>query len=189
MRLAFFSSSIFVLATFALGCEEPVPPTPQGAFVVNFQDTGAACPHKSHQSIMGAVTATDRVTLLVDGINGADISCTVKGGDLGPFSVQANIVFEGTELLTLDIEKIDSKASAAMPAQGNVGFSSSVTGGDFFGSNQPCEFFLSPPGPSGTGQGVKAGSAWLSFSCPSMVESNNTCALAESYVVVENCLQ
>lgn len=185
MRLGFFSSSIVVLASLALGCEEPVPPTPQGAFVVNFQQT-PGCPHKSHQSVMGSISATERTTLLVDGIKNADITCTVKGADLGPFSVDASIVFEGTEQLYVNVAKIDSKATEAMPAQGNVAFSSFITG-EPFSSNQPCNFFIAPAGPSGKGQGVAPGTAWLSFSCPSLVESNNTCALAESYFIVENC--
>ena len=95
--------------------------------------------------------------------------------------------FEGTEVLTVAINQIDSKATDAAPAKGSVGYSSAVTAGDFFGSNEPCDFYIEAAGPSGIGQGVKPGSAWLSFRCPSMVESNNTCALNESYLLIENC--
>jgi hypothetical protein len=189
MRLGFFSCSTFVLATFALGCDEPIPPTPQGAFLVNFFDTGAMCPHKSHQSMMGVLNQTDRTTVAVDGVKTAEVSCSVVGGTLGPFAVEASLTFDGTESLTVSVKNIDSKATDIAPAQGSVGYSSSVTGGNFFGSNQPCDFYIEAAGPSGIGEGVKPGSAWLSFKCPSIVESNNTCSLNESYVLMENCTQ
>jgi len=187
MRLGFFSCSILVLGTFALGCEEPVPPTPQGGFLVNFFDTGAACPHKSHQSMLGIINQIDRTQIAIDGIKDADITCSVKGGDLGPFAINANLSFQGTEILNISVPKIDGKATDAAPAQGSVGFSSSVTGGDFFSSDQPCDFYIEAAGPTGVGEGVKPTSAWLSFKCPSIVESNTSCALSESYVLIENC--
>lgn len=189
MRLGFFSCSTFVLATFALGCDEPVPPTPQGAFLVNFLDTGAECPHKSHQSTLGVINQTDRTTVAIDAVKGAEVACTVSGNTLGPFTIKANLEFEGTETLTVSIDQIDSKATDAAPAKGTVGFASSVTGGDFFGSNEPCDFYIEAAGPSGIGEGVKPGSAWLSFKCPSMVQSTDTCSLNESYVLIENCNQ
>lgn len=189
MRLGFFSCSIFVLATLALGCDEPVPPTPQGAFQVNFFDTGPMCPHKNHKSVMGVLSQTERTTVAVDGVKAAEVGCTVSGDTLGPFTIKANLEFEGTETLTISVDKIDSKATDAAPAQGTVGFASSVTGGDFFGSNQPCDFYIEAAGPSGVGEGVKPGAAWLSFKCPSIVQSTDTCALNESYVLVENCTQ
>jgi hypothetical protein len=189
MRLGFFSCSTFVLAVFAIGCEEPVPPTPQGAFLVNFSKPDVMCPHKDDRSKMGVIDATNRTTVAVDGIKGAEIGCTVSGNTLGPFTVKADLQFEGTETLTVSIDKIDSKATDAAPAKGTVGFSSSITGGDFFGSNEPCDFYIEAAGPSGIGEGIKPGSAWLSFKCPSMVQSMDKCALNESYVLVENCTQ
>jgi hypothetical protein len=187
MRLGFFSASIFVLATFALGCEEPIPPTPQGAFAVNFTDTGADCPHKSHQSAMGIITATERREIAVDGVKGAEISCTVSGAALGPFKVSATMRFEGTEVLSVSVPSIDAKATDAAPATGSVSFKSSITG-DVFGSSEPCSFYIEPAGPAGA-EGVKPGAAWLSFTCPTLVESMNTCGLSESYIIMENCTQ
>jgi len=188
MRLGFFSCSILVLGTFALGCEEPVPPTPQGGFQVNFVDTGAECPHKSHQSVMGIISQSARTQIAIDGVKGAEIACTVSGKDLGPYTIDANMTFEGTEVLTISVPKIDGKATEAAPAQGSVGFSSAVTGGDFFSSDKPCDFYIEAGGPAGS-EGVKPASAWLSFKCPSIVESNTTCGLGESYVLIENCGQ
>ncbi len=188
MRVVFLSCSTLLLASFALGCEEPVPPIPQGAFLVNFVDTGADCPHKNHQSLLGDVNATERKSFLLDGAPGASVDCTVSGAALGPFSIEANLGFEGTEALTISVDQIDAKATEAAPAKGSVGFSSSVTG-NFFGAGEPCDFYIEPAGPSGDGQGVKPGEAWLSFKCPSMVNSMYTCALNESYVLIENCAQ
>jgi hypothetical protein len=189
MRLGFFSCSTFVLATFAIGCDEPLPPTPNGAFLVNFFDTGAECPHKSHQGILGVISQTARTTVAVDGIKGAEVGCSVKGPATGPFSIAGDFTFNGTEILTISINAIDGKATEAAPAKGSVGFASAITGGNFFGSNEPCDFYIEAAGTSGVGEGVKPGSAWLSFKCPSMVESNNVCSLNESYVLMENCTQ
>lgn len=184
MRLGFFSCSILVLATCTLGCEETVPPIPQGAFLVNFVDSGADCPHMSHKGVMGVVSQTARTTVLVNNVQGAEVACSVTGKDLGPFKIDANLKFSGTEILTFNVASIDSKATEAAPAKGNVGFASIVTG-DFFSSQMPCDFYIEPGG----GEAVKPGAAWLSFKCPNMVESNNTCSLNESYVLVENCTQ
>ena len=159
MRLGFFSCSIFVLATFALGCDEPVPPTPQGAFLVNFNDLGANCPHKTHQSMMGVINQINRTTVAVNGVNGAEVLCSVKGKPLGPFSIEANLTFDSTETLTVSVNQIDSKATDVAPAHGSIGFASSETGSNFFGSNQPCDFYIEAAGPSGIGEGVKPGSA------------------------------
>lgn len=189
MRLGFLLCSTVVLASFALGCEEPVPPTPTGAFLVNFLDTGAACPQKTHSSTMGVITATAKTTLAVDGVKEADIACSVKGAAAGPFAVEANMTFQGTEILTISVPKIDGKATDVMPAQGSIGFASSITAGDFYSSDQPCDFYIEPAGPSGIGEGLKPGSAWLSFKCPSIVESNSNCGINESYVYIENCSQ
>ena len=188
MRLGFFSSSVLVLATFALGCEEPVPISAQGAFAVNFSDTGVDCPHKSHQSAMGIINATDRTQIAVDAVKEAEIKCTVSGPTLGPFKVSSEMRFEGTEVLIVSIPSIDAKATEATPAKGSVGFKSSVTV-DFFGTSDPCDFYIEPAGPSGQGEGVKPGAAWLSFKCPTIVESMNSCGLNESYVLMENCTQ
>ncbi len=184
MRLGFFSCSILVLATFALGCDEPVPPTPQGAFQVNFVDPGVDCPHMSHKSTMGTVSQTERTTVLVDGVKEASVACLVSGSGLGPFKLDASLSFEGTEKLQFNVAAIDSKATEAAPAKGNVGFSSLITGKSF-SSDQPCDFYIE----SGGGEAVKPGAAWLSFKCPSLVESISTCSLGESYVLIENCTQ
>lgn len=189
MRLGFFSCSTLVLATFALGCEDPIPPTPQGAFLVNWFDTGAECPHKSDQSKMGALSQIDRTTIMVNGVKGAAITCAVKGASGGPFSVDATMEFDKTELLTISIDQIDGKATEAAPAKGNVGFASAITGTQSFSSKDPCDFYIEAAGPSGIGEGVKPGSAWLSFKCPNVVNGMSTCALNESYVLMENCVQ
>ncbi len=189
MRLAFFSCSTFVLATFALGCDEPIPPTPTGAFLVNFTDTGAACTHASHQIRLGVINKTERTTVAVDGVNGAAVTCTVSGKTLGPFSINADLKADGGDTIAISVNQIDSKATAAAPAKGTVVFASSDTAGDLFSSNEPCDFYIEAAGPSGIGQKVEPGSAWLSFKCPSIVQGTEPCALNESYVVIENCNQ
>jgi len=70
------------------------------------------------------------------------------------------------------------------PAVGSVSFFSIKTAGDAFSSPE-CNFFFK----EGTGEGVTAGKIWVSFECPSVVESTRTCGLSESHILLENCDQ
>jgi hypothetical protein len=178
-----FYLALPLLAT-AFGCSDAIPPTPQGAFLVNFTDNGAECPHKSHKGEAGVVSEIARTTVIVDGTNGADISCSVTGS--GTFAIKGTVIV-GTDGMNVNVPAINPSATMASPATGQLSYFSFVTAGDAYSSPEdtPCNFYFK----SGTPEGVAAGKVWMSFSCPTVVESNSTCAISESILILENCDQ
>jgi len=177
------ASLAFPLVAFAFlgGCSDPVPPTPQGAFSVQFSDTGMNCSIASHRSEAGLVDASTKEKVLIDGMEGAKVSCSVSGS--GPFDVSAQIVL-GSDGITLSIPAINAGATVDSPAKGALSFFSDRTAGDAFSSSS-CNFYFK----EGTGQGVASGKLWVSFACPEVIESTNTCGITESHVILENCDQ
>ncbi|MDI1447021.1 hypothetical protein [Polyangium sp. 6x1] len=173
----------FPLVAFAFlgGCSDPVPPTPQGAFNVQFTDTGADCSIASHRSEAGAITDTKKTTVLIDGVEGASVSCSVSGA--GPFNVSAKISL-GSDGINLSIPAINVGATEMSPAAGSFAFWSDRTAGDAF-SSAKCNFYFK----EGTGEGVAGGKLWVSFECPEVVESQSKCGISESHVILENCDQ
>jgi hypothetical protein len=123
MRLAHrVASSHLLAATFVLGfaalagaagCSDPVPPTPQGAFQATFVSDSASCMIAGHNTAVGAVTSSTKDKVLVSGIDGADIECTVSGS--GTFSVQAKITQNG-QGLEINIPKLTAGATKDSPA-------------------------------------------------------------------------
>ncbi len=175
----------FPLVAFALlgGCSDPVPPTPQGAFQVNFSDNGAACSIASHRTEVGEIDASTRTTIVVDGVTDAKVSCTVSGA--GPFSVSGKVQL-GSDLLNIVIPAISPGATEMSPATGGVSFISFRTQDVYqAGGDMPCNYYFT----EGTGQGVAAGKIWVSFVCPMVFEGDKTCGIAESHVILENCDQ
>ncbi|MRG98124.1 hypothetical protein [Polyangium spumosum] len=180
LRVACLAFPLVALALLG-GCSDPVPPTPQGAFSVQFSDTGVDCSIASHRSEAGDIDASKRTTVLVDGVEGASVTCSVSG--TGPFDVSAKIFF-GSDGINLSIPAINVGATEMSPATGALSFFSDRTAGDAFSSSQ-CNFYFK----EGTGQGVAAGKLWVSFACPEVVESQNKCGITESHVIIENCEQ
>src|SRR3954463_12580295 len=88
-----YASVAPLAAAFATGCSDPVPPTPQGAWNVNFGPAvdAAACKVAQHTASVGGVGESDRDKVIVDGavVDGAiaAISCSVIGQ--GKFNVTA----------------------------------------------------------------------------------------------------
>jgi len=173
----------FPLVAFAFlgGCSDPVPPTPQGAFNVQFSDTGQDCDIASHRSEAGVISASNRGAVLIDGMNGAQVTCSVSGS--GPFNVSAKIVL-GSDGINVSIPAINAGATLDSPAKGSFLFFSDRTAGDAFSSSS-CNFYFK----EGTGEGIAAGKLWVSFNCPEVLESMNTCGISESHVIFENCDQ
>ncbi|MDC0747678.1 hypothetical protein [Polyangium mundeleinium] len=173
----------FPLVAFALlgGCSDPVPPTPQGAFNVQFSKTGATCPIASHKSEIGTISASTKTAVVIDGVEGATVTCSVSGA--GPFSVSAQLRL-GSDGINLSIPAINVGATEASPATGSLAFFSDRTAGDAFSSSK-CNFYFK----EGTGEGIASGKIWVSFVCPEVVESTNTCGIAESHLILENCDQ
>jgi len=181
MRVACLT--IIPFAAFALlgGCSDPVPPTPQGAFQVNFADSGATCNIASHRTEVGVVDSTKKTTVVVDGVEGADVQCKVSGA--GPFTVSARVVL-GADLLNISIPAINAGSTVDNPAKGGAAFTSFKTGGAYGSQADGCDFYFK----DGTGEGVAAGKLWVSFKCAEVI-GDYTCAIAESHVILENCDQ
>ena len=183
MRLVRLAFSLVALAGL-VSCGDPVPPTPQAAFFVNFSDTGASCPQGSHQSELGVVSAIARSGVVVDGTNNTQVRCTVSGS--GSFKIDARAT--QVDSLTLNVPSISPSATQAAPATGNVAFLSAETAGNQYSapSETPCQFWFQ----QGTPQSVGAGKVWLTFQCPQVIDGNgNQCRITESFALFENCSQ
>lgn len=192
MRLAHrVSSSHLLAATFALGsaalagvagCSDPVPPTPQGAFQATFISDSSACGIAGHNTAIGAVTSSTKDKVLVSGIDGAEISCTVSGS--GTFSVQGKIT-QGGQGLEINIPKITAAASKENPVTGSVNYASTKTSGTVFSSttDTPCNFYFSD-----NHEGVASGRVWITFDCPKVIQGTmKTCKIGPGFAIFENC--
>jgi hypothetical protein len=183
MRLVRLALPLVAVAGLA-ACGDPVPPTPQAAYFVNFSDPGATCPQNSHQSELGVVDAKTRTGLVVDGTNDTQVRCTVSGS--GSFAVDARAT--RADSLTISIPSISASATQAAPATGKVGYSSAETAGNQYAppTDMPCQFYFQP----GTPQSVAAGKLWVTFQCPQVIDGNgNQCRITESVALFENCTQ
>jgi len=182
MRALGFALSLCTLACLG-GCSDPIPPTAKGGMLVNFQDTGATCPNKSHKGVVGTITGTELTTMIVDGQkvgnSTADITCRVSGA----FSVSGSLLL-GTDGIQINVPAITATATKDSPAKGSVSFFSFDTAGNTYASSD-CDFYFV----SGTPQGIKAGEVFMAFSCAKVLNEMSDCAIAESYVSLGSCDQ
>ena len=166
------------------GCSDPVPPTPQGAWSVSWvQGDPVACGIPTHNSDVGKVSAADREVVVVDGIDGARVSCEVTGA--GKFNVHGKASHEGVAL-EIKITDLDASATEDAPRPGQAAYSSQAkTAGNVFISDtaEPCNFYFTPE----TKEGVSEGKIWVAFHCPKMLQENNICSIQQGYALLENC--
>ncbi len=179
-RLALAVVSTSTLAVLAAACSDPVPPTPQGAWNLNFISPTGDCKTVTHSSQSGSVTKNSKNTLLVAGVEEATITCVVSGTNT--FSVSGSGNFKG-QGVQISIPAIDSSATAMKPAHGGILFSTASTAGDYTSTATACDFYFIP----GTGEGVTSGRIWVAFTCPTITQAMSTCALGESFAIFENC--
>jgi hypothetical protein len=183
LALLSLASSASVLG---VGCSEPPPVIPRGAWSVSFLDSGAACSVASHNSQMGLVNDQQKLTLIQDGDpvgNGdATVECTIKGG--GPYDISAR-AFLFDKSLVVNLAGFDPAAATSdMPAPGTVAYASVNTAGEpYVGSvvDTPCEFYLSGKEEFGPGE------VWMSFRCPLMTGEQSQCTISQGYLAFENC--
>lgn len=113
----------------------------------------------------------------------ATVSCTVSPASGGSFHVQIQTSI-GSTALQIDVPSISANATANAPATGSIVYDSPQTVDSYAG--EPCSFYF-----TGTGEGVSAGKFVGAFTCAKVTDPSSnppsTCALAESYVAVENC--
>ncbi|KYF64664.1 hypothetical protein BE11_49245 [Sorangium cellulosum] len=186
MRLARlgFVPVLGFLPLLGFGCSDPAPPTPRGAFSMNFADPGASCNAAGHLATLGDVTAAQRVRVLTDGEEGATIDCSVTGS--GTFKVSAHAVNPATAAeIRVNIPAITPAATQEMPATGSISFSSAKTGGEPFVSDpaDPCQFWFVPE----SEQGVNAGEIWVVFECPAMLNDGYSCELRRGALAFDGC--
>jgi hypothetical protein len=171
------------IALGSSGCSDPVLPTPQGAWLVQFKDPGQDCSIAGHAANVGQVDAQTRTDVVIDGQNEATVSCTVSGSS--SFSVDATASQNG-KALQIVIDSISPSATIDNPAKGRVGFTSPNTVKTYIGDkDHPCDFYF-----KNKSETVASGKIWVAFNCPEVIaEGQDTCQLNESYAIFENCTQ
>lgn len=190
VRFAFAFLTPVVIASLSAGCGDPVPPTQQGAWNVNFlQSDASKCRIIGHNASIGAISATQKTSVVADGgqtvADGGDpavqVICTVAGA--GPFYVDGS-VNRGARGLQIVIPKIDASARESSPALGSASYVDETTVTSY-GSDK-CQFYFEEEGAR-----IAPGQVWLSFKCPEIVGRSlgAHCGLAESYAIFENCAQ
>lgn len=169
------------VSTTVIACDDPPPPTQTGAFFVQFTDTGIDCNVANHQQTLGSVGETGKPELVADGSNDASVTCTVKSGG-GGFVVSTEL--DGAAVLQIDIGKLSEENTAMNPALGQVKYASSETGGNPFSTPQggECSFWIDTE----KGQYIKAGEAWFSFDCATVIKGSESCSVS-GYVALKNC--
>ena len=193
MRFARFALSLIASVTFVglTSCSDPVPPTPQGAWYVSLQkpvSNPSQCLIMGHDKSVGSVTASKKDNLLPDGVNDAGPSASVECSVVpksGKFDVHGKMSSEGLGL-EISINAMPKAATEDAPIKGTVSYASDVTGNNSYQSGE-CQFYFTPM----TSEGVDAGKVWVSFKCPTIVDSSSmsTCELKQGYAIFENCAQ
>src|SRR5262245_10015237 len=98
MRFRLASSLLVVPAAAVLfaACGSSPPPPARGAYSVSFKKNGMDCIVESHNGAAGEVAANSKNALVVNGVDDAEVECSVKGG--GTFAVDASIYLNGNYL-------------------------------------------------------------------------------------------
>lgn len=179
------------VAALNVGCSDPVPPTPKGAWSVAFVQDSSDCHVAGHNAAIGQVNDTmDPSVYDNGGSEGASVSCSVVPSG-SSFTVQAEENIANTmqdDNLSLTVSSIAASATKDAPAKGSLAYSSTQTGGSAYtasGANA-CDFFFLPNTP----EGIDAGKVWFAFSCEvtdQSVTPNSTCKISAGYAVFENC--
>lgn len=165
-----------------VGCSDPVPPTPRGAWTVSFIDPGIDCQHMGHNTQVGDVTSNQKKAVVVDGTAGADISCAVRAAGSG-FNVELK-AFEKDKGLIVSVDGITAAATEEAPAPGILSYVSGTTVDAYNSSSEdPCNFYFIP----NSGQNIAVGEVWFAFKCPAIVADQSTCEIQQGYALFENC--
>jgi hypothetical protein len=181
LRASHLAAGFGLVACFAplvAGCSEAPPLVPRGAWYVAFVDIPGCGPGAENAEV-GIVRADNRNELKEDGLDGAEISCSVKEGGSG-FTVSA-LAAAKSKSLVISVEGLSSAATEANPVKGTISFTTPQTATAF--TSDQCDFYFLD-----TGQGVKAGEVWLTFKCEKLSASpDNACAINIGYAAFEKC--
>jgi hypothetical protein len=182
MRFARIALALLVppaLFVQGVGCSDPVPAIPRGAYVVSLSDFPAIdCEIVGHNGEVGDVADSTKNKLYNDAEEGAQVSCEVSGE--GNFRVTGSIFLNGN-YLEIVVPGIAAGTGTAAPAIGSVAYASLETGGQAYSSDQ-CQFWF-----ANEQQGVAAGKFWAGFKCDTVVSEMSTCKISQGYVIFENC--
>ncbi|WP_437314454.1 hypothetical protein [Sorangium sp. So ce385] len=175
-----------LLPLLGFGCSDPAPPTPRGAYSLNFVKPGASCNVGNHLEVLGEVSAARRLRMVADGEEGATVDCTVTGS--GSFDVSATLELKNSTAATsvrIKIVDISPTATKEMPASGSIIFSSAKTSGTAFvsTSDEQCQFWFD----ADSEQGVDAGKIWVVFECPSVTDGQYTCEITRGALALDSC--
>jgi hypothetical protein len=171
-----------LLPLAALGCSDPVPPTPDGAWTLNFvQQSALECDIFSHNAQVGIISSDSRTKVITDGTEGARVSCEVTGS--GTFKAKGKASQNGYSLEIL-IPAITADASPESPADGQIAYSSTKeTVSNTYVAEKPCAFYFQPD----TKEGVDTGKIWVAFQCDEIVFDTSKCQISQGYAIFENC--
>ena len=183
MRFALAALSAAALATLA-GCSDPVPQTPDGAFILTTtQPDPLQCLISGHTAQVGSVDSGKITNSIIDGTMMTSIDCNVAG--TGTFNAYGKIddTVNSGNYLEIQINSISSGATKDAPAAGTAVFSGTFTAGEPYQGN--CNFYFEGK------EKVDAGKIWVSFDCPGLIGQSgmSTCPVPQAIAVFENCLQ
>lgn len=161
------------------------PPPAQGAFAWSLKPispapAGKACPSAaaftSEVPTNGGLDADTYMRRVVDGEDGASVTCRVSGSV--SFEVSARLFVAGRALVLDGTIAADRSGSAVVTVSDSQQLSTSLVG-------TSCTLDAK----AGAGQNfqIKAGSLWASFSCPTVEAAPNDVCAASGIFVVENC--
>jgi len=172
----------------ALGCSDPVPLPNQGAIDLSLHTSathvnGQDCPVSGKTYDIGdalGTTTQDRTPVtVINGANGATVSCSVHGG--GPFTFSGSIHGNTPDGSTVDLNLTN----------GQVGADKSTGTVDVSLYTQDTLARLSSTGGSCTvttvGMNIKGGSIWAKVSCPAVSAPPSYQCGIDATVVFEDC--
>jgi hypothetical protein len=152
----------------------------QAAWTVSFADTGLDCFHASHIASVGDVGENEKAAVVVDGMDGAKVSCNVSGS--GSFKVYGSALQQDKSLL-VQINELSASATEDSPASGTIVYSSVTTVDAYTSESGACIFYFVP----GTDEGVAPGKVWAAFKCPKITTEGSICGIQQGYLFFESC--
>ena len=183
-----FAASLSLLAT---SCADPVPPPAQGAVYYYIHDV-SGCHAQAHpQSIPVSPTSEPTVTAtgsnglrVVNGVQGATVSCRVAPAAGGKFDVSASLQVANGQFTVAG-----TVTPGTSNSPGQVSINDTITVTTVSGDLGDCTIDTDPKS-GATKFHVEAGSIWASVTCSKFAPpgaSGVACTLGPSYFTFQNC--
>jgi len=187
-----FAPILFLPAALALAsCSSSVPSTADAAWIVNMiGGTSCTIPGSMIQfgdSNINADAINTRVTdqeVVMSTGQTASVACAVIPLSAGGFQIQAQTSV-GADSLQVNIASINTGASMASPAMGQVTYLTDKTADHPYVGT--CNFYFIP----NTIESVASGKFFGAFTCAGLADNMETpasvCGVVESYLAIEDC--